>query len=124
MEVSYTFNHTDDQYSTLLGVSANIVVADVPMPLVLSSLSRTTAVQFLSNSSIIPSITNGNLVRRLRSGNPGYLTGRPVLFGFENQGTVSELVEGLSIPAVVLPNNPSTSLGAFKLINEGSITLC
>lgn len=69
------------------------------------------------SSDSIKSISNGNLVQRKRSGNPGYVVGRPVLFGFgyKNSSTipiaVSEVEEGLTIMSPFINfdiNNPST----------------
>jgi tectonic-1/3 len=48
------------------------------------------------------SIPNGNLVPRVRSGNPGYYLGAPVLFGYLDatvSSTVKEVISGMTIPS-------------------------
>jgi hypothetical protein len=62
--------------------------------------------------------SNGNLVQRKRSGNPGYVVGRPVLFGYaySNSSTspiavVAEVEEGLSMSSPFINfdiDHPST----------------
>ena len=55
------------------------------------------------------SSTLGNQVNRIRSGNPGYIVGRPVVYGYTNtsNGTkINELVDGMTVS---LPSTASIS---------------
>ena len=83
---------------------------------------QTFKVEFLSDSSISPSQSTGNIVTRERSGNPGYIIGRPVLFGsgFYNSSVSSttpeyilEYVNGLAIstPFLAYDMNDPASFG-------------
>ena len=47
---------------------------------------------------------------RLRSGNPGYVIGLPVLYGFlnSNYDTIEELVVGFTVPSSFAPYNPES----------------
>ena len=47
-------------------------------------------------------------LHRERSGNPGYILGRPVLFGYAvNASTVAELVSGYTVPSAIAPYDSS-----------------
>jgi hypothetical protein len=51
------------------------------------------------------------LLRRYRSGNPGYLLGMPVLYADLSGTVMAELVEGFTVPSAIAPydtNNPET----------------
>jgi len=82
MSACYTITH--DEAGTITSVKADIVVTDVPVDTSSSTpFSVTQSFSVVYNSSAAISLTAGagNLTPRLRSGNPGYRTGTPVLAG-------------------------------------------
>ena len=77
--VVYTVTHNADSAAAITAVTAAIVISDIPIDA--GSVTQTFGVSFVSPYAGKASATNGNLVSRPRSGNPGYLTGLPVLAG-------------------------------------------
>eukprot|EP01038_Epipyxis_sp_PR26KG_P005656 gene5656-7811_t len=117
--VVYTINHTATATGTIMSIIADITVTDIPFQSSSSPIvvMQSFGVSFKSSNGN-PSQTDGNLVERQRSGNPGYLLGKPVLFGsFVDNGDndyIQETVEGLTIPSPFTQyniHNPS-SFGA------------
>ncbi|CAM9728405.1 unnamed protein product [Chrysoparadoxa australica] len=94
--VCYTFIHNGA--GSIVAANAELTVTDVPFGvgkfsfphIAIVSLSNEYTVQFKATSEgAVPATSDsGNLVPRVRSGNPGYLWGLPVLAG--EQGSVAE----------------------------------
>ncbi len=58
----------------------------------LMSVSQTYSVSYATSYGITRTAAKGNLMNRTRSGNPGYITGRPVVAGYEvTSGTYSAI---------------------------------
>jgi len=121
--VKYTVEHTSDGASTITAVKAAVVITDVSRDVAATSqaVSQTFGVDFVSTSvSGSASVGAGNLVTRARSGNPGYIMGRPVLIGTlaapeapSPLSTVAEVVEGLQVATSLMPYDSSAPAGSF-----------
>lgn len=108
--VVYHVNHSSSSFGTILSVNAEVIVTDVDIvvpaaaststAIYSAAISQSFGIEYSSSDPADISNSNGNVIKRQRSGNPGYLMGKPVLFGFQNgSGTsVQELVEGLTVP--------------------------
>eukprot|EP00981_Chlorochromonas_danica_P014722 scaffold8708_cov179-Ochromonas_danica.AAC.3 len=103
-EVKYTIQHSNAAEGTITNVTAEVVVTDIPFDSSGLLINQAFGASFQSVDSSGQSSSNGNLVRRERSGNPGYIMGRPVLFGNKNlsANVINELVEGFMLPGPVL----------------------
>ncbi|CAM9721871.1 unnamed protein product, partial [Laminaria digitata] len=95
--VCYTILH--DGEGSVTSVTAAVVLTDIPVGTVVSS--QRFSVEFLldENSDASSELTRsqdlGNLVKRARSGNPGYLPGLPVLAGrLESSGDNEYIAAG------------------------------
>lgn len=118
--VDYVITHNADDVAAIISVVANVKISDVPydrsggdFPVV---VTQTFSALFHSQDSTQVSIPNGNLVPRVRSGNPGYYLGSPVLFGSLDasvSSTVDEFVDGMTIPS------PITKFDATSPANFG-----
>ena len=104
-EVIYTVNHQATAVGMITSVSADIIITDIPMPsktLKAVTIAQSFGVLFLSNISNTITQTNGNIIKRKRSGNPGYLISKPLLFGtlIESVNTsisyIGEYINGLT----------------------------
>lgn len=124
--VDYTVIHAGDDVGTITAVRADIVVMDVlrethmftndPNPVsgeynqtVGENIRQSFSVSFRSSFTGTESSSNGNIVERSRSGNPGYIMGKPVLFGSAQSAvspstlvTVEQTVEGVQVPSPLL----------------------
>lgn len=120
--VVYTVNHDQSIDGTITSVTAAVKFTD--LPLVSNSTTNAENTNPVTNSVFIQQSfgttfndegagTNahnneeGNVVNRTRSGNPGYIIGLPVLYGFAetstlNQTVISERVDGMFITGPVL----------------------
>jgi hypothetical protein len=111
--VHYTVTHDPDVAGTISAVVADVVITDVPF-LDTPIFEQTFSVQFVSASSVAPAQANGNLVPRSRSGNPGYIMGKPVLIGTLSSsvsGAVEMESEGLQVATPFIPF--AASAGTF-----------
>lgn len=83
--------------SRILKAYADLVLTDVPATSL--TLTQRFAVVFQSESPVARSNANANVVNRTRSGNPGYLLGRPLLAGAKSDdGTrVVPQIDGLRV---------------------------
>lgn len=104
----YSVYHRANALGTLMRVEAAIVITDAPFPNASDTLTyqQSNAVQFFSENVAGQSATNGNLVRRARSGNPGYLMGFPLLAGqLDTSGPdgdyINEQVSGFELPSPI-----------------------
>jgi len=114
--VTYTVRHSTAQPGTIEAVLAAITVTDLPvLPAAAGrQLERQSfSVQFVSSSNSQVSAANGNLDTRQRSGNPGYVVGKPVLFG--HASTANKVVYpasgGLQVPSPLSPFNAANPQG-------------
>lgn len=95
--------HSTDATGDISSVTATVTVSDVPYASTVVTVSNTYSVSFSSASTSSVSSTNGNIVARARSGNPGYLVGKPVIAGYVSSSIINELTEGLTIPSAISP---------------------
>jgi len=120
--VVYTVEHSSDAAGTITAVKAAVVITDVTRDVSAVSLSvtQTFGVDFVATAVAgTTSNTSGNQVKRVRSGNPGYLMGRPVLIGTlaapvapASLGTIAEVEEGLQVVSSLMPYD-STAAASF-----------
>lgn len=92
-EISYTFVYSGE--SRILSAYADLVLTDVPSTA--TSLKQRFSVSYVSNAEVERKSDDANVVNRTRSGNPGYIFGRPVLAGKNHETYVSPRVDGLAI---------------------------
>ncbi|RYH30911.1 DUF1619 domain-containing protein [archaeon] len=102
-EVEYAVSHGNSPPSSLSSVSVRIVLTDLPYTGEGGQVDQYWGVNFLSNSSATTSPQT--TVPRQRSGNPGYLQGLPVLFGYRDNTIINSLVDGLSISSLTPPQS-------------------
>ena len=102
LDLSYTVKYDADGY--LKNVDADITLTNLPID------SDTTFVQTYSvlfqnenSAAVVTSKEKGNIISRSKSGNPGYLVGKPVLGGFLK--TIN------SNQAIAMSNRGMTTLG-------------
>jgi hypothetical protein len=114
--VHYTITHASTSVAGIQSVTADVVVRDVSLSVSSSSSltqsvtwSQSFAVDFVSVNAQDLNNVNGNLVQRQRSGNPGYIMGKPVLFAQFNGSTMKEFVDGLTIPTATTTGGCPTS---------------
>jgi hypothetical protein len=120
--VLYSISHEQATNGAISSVSAVVKFTD--LPLVSNSTVNSENTNPVTNSVFVSQAfgatfsdegagtsahnnDDGNVVNRTRSGNPGYIIGRPVLFGFSaisdvNDTVISERVEGMYITGPVL----------------------
>lgn len=113
-QVEYVVTHAGDDVGTITAVDAYIVITDVPSTL--AAYGFTTSDWSAANDGFVQtfgiefngaftgaavSSSAGNIVSRSRSGNPGYIMGKPVLYGtMTGSATViTEQVAGLVVPS-------------------------
>lgn len=130
-EVSYTVYHAGDAAAAITKVVADIVIADVQRETTLfsdggvyasatptynqtigSMIHQKFSVTFKGAYTGTASSGNANLVERARSGNPGYMMGKPVLFGASTTDSssntyIAQTVEGVQVPSPVTKYDPS-----------------
>lgn len=110
--VTYYIVHDSANSFNISAVTADVYISDVPYSVNSTStvVTQYFEVQFSSvddyNSK--SNSLNGNEVTRARSGNPGYLQGKPVLYGYDNS-PVDELITGLTIPSSLKSYDDSAS---------------
>jgi hypothetical protein len=121
--VAYTVYHAGDAAATITSVWADVVVTDVMREThtftedvnpttgtmdynatIGEMIKQKFSVSFRSSFTGTESDSNGNRVERSRSGNPGYIMGKPVLFGTlqaaasgETLTTIDQTVEGVQV---------------------------
>jgi hypothetical protein len=85
-------------------VTASVTVTDAVMTPTKTAIniiqSFSGSFESINSDSDVFTKTNGNIVQRIRSGNPGYLTGLPILFGTldaVSEETIVQAKEGLKI---------------------------
>lgn len=134
--VKYVVTHSGDATSAITNVAAFIVITNVPSDLTAWGAATTWklakdgfeqifSVEFngiftgtaLSNNG-------GNIVRRARSGNPGYIMGKPVLYGTLSSSVINELVAGLSVPSPLLDYTRVTSTSTTTYPFSGGEGAC
>lgn len=97
-----------DTAGRVVSASADLVVTDLLINSTdsVSTVEQSWSVSFTSTAAVTRSSSAGNLVNRTRSGNPGYLFGRPVLAGFQSTSGSSSAITmqypGLSLAAVTV----------------------
>ena len=141
-QVSYIVAHTGDAASSITSVTANIVITDLPMPNLASygfsgdvwdasmdGFVQTSSVDFKGAfTGSAASSSAGNLVSRARSGNPGYIMGKPVIFGYLSADTtlVNEQVAGLVVPSPIYQYVSPTAKDSSKypFSNGGGLSEC
>jgi len=111
--VKYTVEHTSDGSSTITAVKAAVVITDVARDTAAKSeaVMQSFGVEFVSAAVTgTTSVGSGNLVTRAKSGNPGYLMGKPVLIGTlaapeapSTLNTIAEVAEGLQVASSLMP---------------------
>eukprot|EP01035_Chromulina_nebulosa_P017563 gene17563-23129_t len=82
--VDYVVYHDTSTYGKIINITAQVTIQDIPYQTtdaLYSHFSQSFIVSFVSKSSDSKSSANGNLDYRIRSGNPGYIIGRPIVFG-------------------------------------------
>lgn len=99
-DVVYYVNHSADARASIQSVWADVVVTDLAVALSSgeASLTQSFGVEFASANTAARSSSNGNLVTRVKSGNPGYQQGLPVLLGYRNGSVIAETIEGFTVP--------------------------
>lgn len=139
--VVYTINHDQSADGAISSVSAMVRFTD--MPLVSNTTANADNTNPVTNSIFISQAfgvafsdegagtsahnnDEGNVVNRTRSGNPGYIIGLPVLYGFAdtsdlNETVISERVDGMFITGPVL--NTAGSLADFSLTAEAGSSI-
>lgn len=112
--ITYTVTHDDTKEGTITSVTASVVVSDALMTPTKPSIniiqSFSGSFESSNSDSAVFTKNNGNLVKRIRSGNPGYVTGLPILFGTLQENvaasveyqTIVQSEEGLKIPTSLL----------------------
>ena len=109
--VQYVVTHAGDAAGTITEVKAFVVITDVPSDLkntygygtsdwtiAKDGFTQTFGVEF--NGAFTGSTASsdtGNQVTRARSGNPGYIVGKPVLYGTLSSGLIVEQTAGLTV---------------------------
>ncbi|GMH62948.1 hypothetical protein TL16_g03591 [Triparma laevis f. inornata] len=82
----------------IIGVAARLVVEDIAEASTTTYFDQSYSVEFhytgAPNTAL--SITNNNMVNRTRSGNPGYIFGRPVLAGKEHPASSAAVLADVS----------------------------
>jgi hypothetical protein len=95
--VQYSILHDKDAYSAIVDAKASITVSNIPFDATSgASSSQAFSLDFFESQAAFLNPASQN---RSVSGNPGYLTGFPVLFGAGNvaTSTVTQDIEGLRI---------------------------
>ncbi len=129
--IFYTVQHEATAAGTITAILADVVVTDVPLTYrdEATQLHQSFGIKYVSVNSEGKSSDNGNLVTRARSGNPGYILGKPVLYGFANSTkTIDELISGLTAPistaSNVCPTSTSTIVKNPTAFGYDSVTGC
>lgn len=134
--VAYTVTHDGDAAGTITKVVADVVIADVQREThhfstteqpytaafnqtVGSMITQKFSVTFKGAYTGTASSSNANLVERARSGNPGYLMGKPVLFGASTTDSssntyIAQTVEGVQVPSPITKFDPADSASFGK----------
>lgn len=138
-EITYTVNTTDAR--KVSGVSATVVVTDIPAPNATAggdgssssvAFQQSFAVEFMPAEPVATSAGDGNQVALRRSGNPGYLIGYPVLAGSlvsttsggATKSAISAFVNGLQIPGTPPSGVCDTTTAAQVLFGYDVRTGC
>jgi len=123
--VQYVVTHAGDAAGTITEVKAYVVITDVPTDVkntysytsdwttARDGFTQTFGVEF--NGAFTGSTASsdtGNQVTRARSGNPGYIVGKPVLYGTLSSGLIVEQTAGLTV-ASPLTTYTSQSTGTL-----------
>jgi hypothetical protein len=99
--VEYSILHAKDAYSTITDAKASITISNIPFDAVSgTSSTQAFALDFYESETAFLDPASQN---RSVSGNPGYQTGLPVLFGAGNvaTSTVTQDIEGLRVQSPV-----------------------
>ena len=135
--VQYVVTHDGTPAGKITKVEAYIVITDVPTdfadyPAIYADTTwtaadngfvRTFGVEFngaYSGGTVSSDL--GNIVARARSGNPGYILGKPVLFGLLSSSKISETIAGLSVPSPLTAYTSISSVGFVNPLTGGSGT--
>ncbi|KAJ8612268.1 hypothetical protein CTAYLR_002925 [Chrysophaeum taylorii] len=82
VEICYVIVYGGEtENSQIIRAYADLVLTDIPAMSSVTAMRQRYSIAFQSESSAVRSITDANIVNRTRSGNPGYIFGRPVLAG-------------------------------------------
>ncbi|KAJ1461282.1 hypothetical protein M885DRAFT_507172 [Pelagophyceae sp. CCMP2097] len=95
VEACYTVVY--DPAGFIVSASVDVVLTDVPDDGAAVVLEQTFLMQFASTFEVPRSRDIANLVNRSRSGNPGYIVGRPLLSGLLGATTVAQRADGLRV---------------------------
>lgn len=123
--VKYVVEHAGTAASAITKVTAHIVITDVPTDLkssygtTFSTATWTAKVDgFMQSFSVdfngaftgtAASNTVGNVVTRDRSGNPGYIMGKPVLYGTLSSSVILESIAGLTVPSPLFATSTTSN---------------
>ena len=136
--VQYVVTHDGTPAGKITKVEAYIVITDVPTDFKTNSnyganyalttwtaadngFVRAFGVEFNgAYSGGTVSSDTGNLVARARSGNPGYIMGKPVLFGLLSSSKISETIAGLSVPSSLTAYTSISSTSVVNPLKGGS----
>lgn len=113
-EVDYTIEYAYNQNSgkqEIINATATVVITDVPFEWDAGQdviVNQKFSVTYASADKQSPSFTAGNRNTRRRSGNPGYIYGKPVLYGYLDGSNdwIRELQDGYAV---------ASSLGSFDI---------
>ena len=120
--VSVCYTIFFDSSGSLVSVSADLVVTDISLSSYnasLFSVAQSYSVSFVSVADVTRTSAAGNLINRTRSGNPGYVTGLPVLGGIEigsgSSAVISAQRSGMTIPAFTPTGSCTLGLDAVSV---------
>eukprot|EP00600_Ochromonadales_sp_CCMP1393_P013967 CAMPEP_0175006020 /NCGR_PEP_ID=MMETSP0005-20121125/5631_1 /TAXON_ID=420556 /ORGANISM="Ochromonas sp., Strain CCMP1393" /LENGTH=591 /DNA_ID=CAMNT_0016261319 /DNA_START=427 /DNA_END=2199 /DNA_ORIENTATION=+ len=117
--VHYTVNHATTTAAAITSITADVVITDVPMTTSTGTavtVEQCFSVEFDSADATLQTSDNGNLVERYRSGNPGYLMGKPVLYGSLSGTVIESLVDGMTVPTALLSYDGSNPVDYGKSV--------
>ena len=116
----YVVTHDATAAGTITSVVANVVITDLPRDASAPSetFTQTFGVNFVSSFGGSTSQGSANEVARMKSGNPGYLMGKPVLVG-----TLQAVASGSSLQTISMSTDGfqvSSSMLAYDDANPGN----
>jgi len=101
--VRYVVRHDADAEAAITSVNAYVVLTDLFWNSEETSVQQSFMLTFADTTAETTSKSDGNLMRRTRSGNPGYIMGAPLLWAVANADTtiVDETSEGFKLPSAL-----------------------
>jgi tectonic-1/3 len=128
--VKYTIEHAADAAGTITVVKADVVITDVPQDRSKNTIiTQTYSADFVSAFGGSVSEGYGNQAARAKSGNPGYIMGKPVVIGGlvaasgSTLATIGMSTDGLQVSSPMLPydsTNPN-NFGSGKCPNAANV---